>query len=139
MRVGEGAKLPEEKLVGAREMRTRLAPLLSDEMGAPDLGRGPAKYVRARHDANLRIGFITGTTDTYCDTCDRMRVASDGTLRPCLATNDGVAGMALAEAGDVDGLVLAVAEAWSMKPDGRTWKGCTEHSAADVSMRAIGG
>jgi cyclic pyranopterin phosphate synthase len=139
MRIGEGAKLPESKLVGADEMRRRLAALLSDEAGAPDPERGPAKYVRARHDPSLRVGFITGTTDTYCETCDRMRVGSDGTLRPCLATNDGVAGMDLAEAGDVGGLVQAISEAWSMKPDASTWKGCTEHTAAAVSMRAIGG
>lgn len=139
MRVGEGARLPPEKLVGANEMRRRLAHLLSDESGSIDPDRGPAKYVRARHDAHLRVGFITGTTDTYCSTCDRMRVASDGTLRPCLATNDGVAGMDLAQAGDVTGIVSAIDDAWSLKPDGRTWKGCTEHSAADVSMRAIGG
>jgi len=87
----------------------------------------------------LRVGFITGTTDTYCDRCDRLRVASDGALRPCLATNDGVDAMALAETGDVPGLVKAIGEAWALKPDGRTWKGCTEETAADVSMRAIGG
>jgi cyclic pyranopterin phosphate synthase len=139
MRVGEGARLPAEKLVGANEMRRSLAHLLSDESGSADPDRGPAKYVHARHDAHLRVGFITGTTDTYCNTCDRMRVASDGTLRPCLATNDGVAGMDLAQAGDVTGIVSAIGDAWSLKPDGRTWKGCTEDSAADVSMRAIGG
>jgi cyclic pyranopterin phosphate synthase len=139
MRVGEGANLPPEKLVGNAEMRAHLAPLLGDEAGARDPGRGPAKYVAARHDARLRVGFITGTTDTYCDTCDRLRVASDGTLRPCLATNDGVEAMALAQRGDVAGLVEAIDEAWALKPDGRTWKGCTEDSAAAVSMRAIGG
>jgi GTP 3',8-cyclase len=139
MRVGEGAKLAAEKLVGAGEMRARLAHLLVDEAGTTDAGRGPAKYVRARHDARLRAGFITGTTDTYCGTCDRMRVASDGTLRPCLATNDGVPAMDRARASDVDGLVAAIADAWALKPDGLTWKGCTEQSAADVSMRAIGG
>jgi cyclic pyranopterin phosphate synthase len=139
MRVGEGARLPAEKLVGAAEMRARLAPLLSDEPGATDPHRGPAKYVRARHDARMRAGFITGTTDTYCNTCDRMRVASDGTLRPCLATNDGVAAADLAHAGDVADRRDDGGDAWSLKPDGRTWKGCTEHSAADVSMRAIGG
>jgi cyclic pyranopterin phosphate synthase len=47
--------------------------------------------------------------------------------------------MSLAVAGDVGGLVDAIAEAWSRKPDGETWKGCTEPTAADVSMRAIGG
>jgi GTP 3',8-cyclase len=139
MRVGEGARLPADKLFGAREMIERLAPLLRDEAGelAPD--RGPAKYVRARSDESKVVGFITGTTDTYCASCDRLRVASDGTLRPCLATNDGVPAMALAEAGDIGGLTRAIGEAWGLKPDGRTWKGCTEATAADVSMRAIGG
>ena len=45
----------------------------------------------------------------------------------------------IAARGDVDGLVNAIGEAWALKPDGRTWKGCTEDTAADVSMRAIGG
>lgn len=139
MRVGEGANLPPEKLVGHAEMRARLADLLRDDEGARDAGRGPAKYVAARHDATRRVGFITGTTDTYCSTCDRLRVASDGTLRPCLATNDGVDAMALAQDGDVPGLVKAIGQAWALKPDVRTWKGCTEDTAADVSMRAIGG
>jgi cyclic pyranopterin phosphate synthase len=47
--------------------------------------------------------------------------------------------MPLAQEGHVDGIVDAVERAWSLKPDGRTWKGCTEPTAADVSMRAIGG
>jgi len=139
MRVGEGARLPAEAMVGASEMRARLAHLLADEAGERDPDRGPAKYVRLRADPRLRVGFITGTTDTYCGSCDRLRVASDGVLRPCLATNDGVEAMPLAVAGDVGGVVDAIAEAWSLKPDGATWKGCTEATAADVSMRAIGG
>jgi cyclic pyranopterin phosphate synthase len=139
MHIGEGAKLPADKLVGYSEMRARLAHLLVDGAGELQPDRGPAKYVGARHDPALRVGFITGTTDTYCGTCDRLRVASDGTLRPCLATNDGVEAMELATNGDVPGLVRAIGEAWTLKPDGRTWKGCTEDSAADVSMRAIGG
>jgi cyclic pyranopterin phosphate synthase len=139
MRVGEGARLDAAKLFGAAEMRERLAHLIADEEAKPEPDRGPARYVRARHDPRLHVGFITGSTDTYCDTCDRLRVASDGMLRPCLATNDGVPAMALAERGDVEGITLAVDEAWSLKPDGQTWKGCTESTAADVSMRAIGG
>ena len=94
----------------------------------------PAKNPR------LKVGFITGTTDTYCQSCDRLRVGSDGTVRPCLATNDGVAAMR-------PGRRRATSEAspkrspkpGAIKPDGRVWKGCTEETAADVSMRAIGG
>jgi cyclic pyranopterin phosphate synthase len=139
MRVGEGANLPESKLVGHGEMRLRLSSLIGDDEGTRDPHRGPARYVPGRRDPRLRVGFITGTTDTYCATCDRLRVASDGTLRPCLATNDGVSGMELAQRGDVEGLVQAIGEAWALKPDGETWKGCTEDTAAGVSMRAIGG
>jgi GTP 3',8-cyclase len=139
MRVGEGARLPPHALVGAAEMRRRLAHLLADEAGEREPDRGPARYVRLRADSRLRVGFITGATDTYCGSCDRLRVSSDGVLRPCLATNDGVAAMSLAAAGDVDGIVGAIAEAWALKPDGETWKGCTEPTAAEVSMRAIGG
>jgi cyclic pyranopterin phosphate synthase len=139
MRVGEGANLPESKLVGHGEMRLRLSSLIGDDEGTRDPHRGPARYVHGRRDPRLRVGFITGTTDTYCSTCDRLRVASDGTLRPCLATNDGVSGMELAQRGDVEGLVQAIGDAWALKPDGETWKGCTEDTAAGVSMRAIGG
>jgi len=139
MGVGEGAKIHGDKLVSAREMRASLEALLHDEAGEPDPGRGPARYVRARRDPALRAGFITGSTDTYCGACDRLRITADGTLRPCLATTDGVAAKPEAERGDLEALARAIDEAWAMKPDGQTWKGCTEATAAHVSMRATGG
>lgn len=139
MRIGEGAKISADRLVSASEMRARLAHLIDDGEATRDPDRGPAKYVRARHDPALRVGFITGTTDTYCASCDRLRVTSDGTVRPCLATNDGVGAMEAAGAGDVAGVVQAIADAWELKPDGDVWKGCTESTAASVSMRAVGG
>jgi cyclic pyranopterin phosphate synthase len=139
MRVGEGARLDANTLVPAAEMRARLAGLLGDGPWAPDPHRGPAKYVVSRHADSRRVGFITGATETYCGDCDRLRVSSDGTLRPCLATNDGVSAGEQARRGDTAGIVRAIDEAWALKPDGQVWKGCTEPTAAGVSMRAIGG
>ena len=138
MAIGEGANL-KDRVVTASEMRARLAHLLSSGEAAREDNRGPARYLRARHDPTKRVGFITGTSATYCKGCDRLRVASDGTLRPCLATNDGIGASSLARAGDAAGVAIAVADAWTMKPDGESFKGCTETSAADVSMRGIGG
>jgi len=138
MGVGEGAKLLD-RVVPASEMRARLAHLVASGEPTREPDRGPAKYLVARHDPNKRVGFITGTTDTYCKGCDRLRVASDGVLRPCLATNDGLAAGSFARSGDAEGIARAVADAWTMKPDGDVWKGCTEEAAADVSMRGIGG
>ncbi len=139
MAIGEGATM-QDGIVSFAEMRLALAPLLAgneDALREPD--RGPARYLRARHDPSKRVGFITGTTDTYCAGCDRLRVAADGTLRPCLATNDGVAASESANGGSIEGVREALAEAWRMKPDGETWKGCTEGTARHVSIRQIGG
>jgi cyclic pyranopterin phosphate synthase len=137
MLIGEGARLAD-RVVPGHEIRARLAHLLVDEVAEREPGTGPAKYVRARHDANLRVGFITGTSDTYCKNCDRLRVASDGMLRPCLATNDGLSAAQAVRSGP-GAVADAVDRAWALKPDGDTWKGCTEDTAASVSIRAIGG
>jgi cyclic pyranopterin phosphate synthase len=139
MQIGEGAMLSDRVVTGA-EMKATLAHLLVDEDAAREAERGPAKYVRARHDPNKKIGFITGTSDTYCAGCDRLRVSSDGVLRPCLATNDGISAASAARAGDSAAVADTVSVAWTtMKPDGDVWKGCTEGTAAAVSIRAIGG
>jgi len=139
MPIAEGAKLVGDHLVTASEMRGKLAAHLLPEDAVAETGLGPAKYVRARRDPGLRVGFITGTSDTFCATCDRLRVSSTGVLRPCLATDDGVDAAAAARAGDLSSIVEKIGEAWAMKPDGTIWKGCTEETAASVSMRAIGG
>lgn len=138
MMIGEGAQLAH-KVVSAAEMRASLAPLLCDETPRKEDARGPARYVAARHDPSLRVGFISGTTDTFCEGCDRLRVASDGVLRPCLAKSEGVAAGIAARRGDKAAVADAMQEAWASKPDGRVFRGCTESSARDVSIRAIGG
>ncbi|MBN9163857.1 MAG: cyclic pyranopterin phosphate synthase MoaA [Myxococcales bacterium 68-20] len=139
MHIGEGAKL-KDRVVRASEMRARLAHLVHHQTEAiGEADRGPAKYLFARHDPAKKVGFITGTSDTYCKGCDRLRVAADGTLRPCLATNDGLAAGHIARGGDASEIAGAVHDAWKLKPDGEVWKGCTEPDAAAVSMRGIGG
>jgi GTP 3',8-cyclase len=142
MAIGEGANL-KDRVVTVNEMRARLAHLLLAGDAAREKDRGPARYLVAREDASStrprKVGFISGTSDTYCKGCDRLRVASDGMLRPCLATNDGLSAAQLAKSGDSAAVATKVAEAWTLKPDGESFKGCTEPSAADVSMRGIGG
>ncbi|MBK6513916.1 MAG: GTP 3',8-cyclase MoaA [Polyangiaceae bacterium] len=138
MPIAEGAQLARSHLVTVAEMRASLAHLLQPDPAVAEPDRGPAKYVRAR-GASERVGFISGTSDTYCGSCDRLRVSSTGTLRPCLATDDGVESAAALAAASTAGVADLVGEAWLLKPDGRTFKGCTESSAAHVSMRAIGG
>jgi GTP 3',8-cyclase len=152
MAIGEGSKL-KDRVVTVAEMRLGLAHLVEDAVAEKESDRGPARYVRARQEVAFdhagdrapgravarRVGFISGTSDTFCAGCDRLRVSSDGVLRPCLATNDGVAAAGPARGGDAETVAGRVRAAWSMKPDGETWKGCTESTASKVSIRAIGG
>jgi cyclic pyranopterin phosphate synthase len=139
MPIAEGAKLVPDRLVSAAEMRQRLAHLLLPDAPERDPDRGPAKYVGSRHDARLRVGFITGTTDTYCESCDRLRVSAAGVLRPCLASEVGVAVESTSRAAAPPEIARLVERAWALKPDGRVFRGCTEPEAAQLSMRAIGG
>ena len=46
-------------------------------------GGGPARYVQVA-GTDLRIGFITPISQHFCDTCNRVRLAVDGTLYMCL-------------------------------------------------------
>ncbi len=137
MGVGEGANVWRERLVSRDEMVARLDGLLATGEAQRDDDRGPARYLRAREGGG-RVGFISGSTDTYCAGCDRLRATSEGVLRSCLARPDGAALSDAAKAGDERAVGEALRAAWAMKPDAR-WKGCTEVTAADVSMRATGG
>lgn len=46
-------------------------------------GGGPARYVQVA-GTDLRIGFITPISQHFCETCNRVRLAVDGTLYMCL-------------------------------------------------------
>ncbi len=44
---------------------------------------GPALYFKIRNAAGT-IGFISGRSSTFCRDCNRLRLTSDGKIKPCL-------------------------------------------------------
>ncbi len=46
-------------------------------------GNGPAKYYQFP-GAQGTIGFISAISNHFCDSCNRLRLTSEGQLRPCL-------------------------------------------------------
>ena len=73
MAIGEGAAL-RDRVVTGKQMRAVLAPLLCDDEPRGESDRGPARYVVARHDSRLRVGFITGgKRDLLCGMRSRSR------------------------------------------------------------------
>ena len=75
--------------VSAQEIRERIQPLGKLEPYAGQTGNGPARYYRLP-GAKGTIGFITPMTEHFCHTCNRLRLTSDGQLRPCLLDDDEV-------------------------------------------------
>jgi len=59
-------------------------PLTAVPKGAND---GPAKPYRLAGAPGI-IGFITPVSSHFCDDCNRLRLTSRGTLRPCLLKNN---------------------------------------------------
>ena len=54
---------------------------LSGAVMAP--GSGPAFYFKIKDSAGA-IGFISGRSSIFCQSCTRLRMTSDGKLMPCL-------------------------------------------------------
>ncbi|MFZ5639583.1 MAG: GTP 3',8-cyclase MoaA [Bacillota bacterium] len=53
------------------------------EPAKPVAGSGPAKYYRVPGAAGT-VGFISAISDHFCGSCNRLRLTSEGQLRPCL-------------------------------------------------------
>jgi cyclic pyranopterin phosphate synthase len=88
MPVGDTGRDAVDRYIDLQEVRARLArryELIPDVMP----GGGPARYVRVG-GTELRIGFITPISQHFCETCNRVRLAVDGTLYLCLGQEDRV-------------------------------------------------
>ena len=74
------------KTVSAREIMERIQSLGKLEPYTGEVGNGPAKYYRLS-GASGTIGLITPMTEHFCHSCNRLRLTSNGKLRPCLLDN----------------------------------------------------
>ena len=75
---------PASDYVPTSEVRNiiecKFGPLLDVPSGNTD---GPASYFKIKNSAGT-LGFISGRSSMFCQTCNRLRLASDGKIQPCL-------------------------------------------------------
>ena len=97
-------------------MKNRLAEhyeLIPDVMP----GGGPARYVQVA-GTDLRIGFITPISQHFCESCNRARLAVDGTLYLCLGQEHKIEFRPLLRSGVSDSeLQEAARAAIALKPE----------------------
>ena len=133
MPIGYGAAMPcisgPELLARFRRRWPELAPLPGAACAA--LGDGPAVYYTVpgwKGD----IGFIAAVHGKFCASCNRVRLTSQGFLRPCLASETGCDLRTLLRGGAADEeLLQAIRETIWSKP--------REHHFGDNSMPATRG
>lgn len=79
---------------------------------------GPSRYYRLA-DSDIRIGFISPNSHNFCDTCNRVRVTSEGRLLLCLGNEHSVDLKAVIRShpGDMDKLKTTIVEAMDIKPE----------------------
>ena len=83
---------------------------------AIELGGGPARYLATR-DGRTSVGFITPMSQHFCATCNRVRLAVDGTLYLCLGQEQKFEFRPLLRGGASDAeLEAAIRAAIELKP-----------------------
>lgn len=96
---------------------------------------GPALYFKVRNSAGT-IGFISGRTSVFCRSCNRLRLTSDGKLRPCLYSAHQYDLKKLIRSGAGDKQIMALLERIIEEKHRYTkFNSFTE----DFSMQKIGG
>lgn len=71
---------------------------------AGSFGNGPAVYVRFPGFRG-KTGFIDAVSHQFCDRCNRVRLTSEGCLKPCLQYGDGTDLRLLLRSGADDGKI----------------------------------
>jgi cyclic pyranopterin phosphate synthase len=80
-------------------------------------GGGPARYL-GTVDGRFNVGFITPVSQHFCQTCNRVRIAVDGTAYMCLGQEEKFEFRPLLRGGCSDAeLEAAIVEAINLKPE----------------------
>jgi cyclic pyranopterin phosphate synthase len=116
MPMGDTGRLAGASYLDVSKVKDRLAQRF-DLVPAVMPGGGPARYVEVR-GTGMRIGFITPISQHFCETCNRVRLAVDGTLYLCLGQDHKFELRPLLREGiSDDGLKGAIIEALALKPE----------------------
>ncbi len=82
MPIGHREMWSEERYVSTDEIKKRVS-ALGPLSPVKERRSGPARYFRYDGAPGV-VGFISPLTHHFCESCNRLRLTSDGKLRPCL-------------------------------------------------------
>ena len=122
--------VPNSEVRGVIE--SRFGPL--SNLVVPDSG-GPAVYFKIENAAGA-VGFISGRSSVFCQDCTRLRLSSDGKIKPCLYSCHHYDVRRLLQAGADDEAILRLLRKALLEKSQYTKLNAT---AGDFLMQQIGG
>jgi cyclic pyranopterin phosphate synthase len=127
------------EFVPSVELRQHISLLGKLEPCLSITGNGPAMYYRLA-GARGTMGFISPLTETsFCSRCNRMRLTSDGKLRPCLLGEDEIdLKMPLRNNASMEELKSLILKAVASKPEHHQLEGSNVR-LVNRKMSQIGG
>lgn len=141
MDVGNDNGWSFEKVVTKKEIYDMISAVHEIEPAEEDYYGEVAK--RYRYVGNgAQVGFITSVSESFCSTCTRSRLSSDGKLYTCLFASEGFDLRELIRSGMTDAELLeAITSVWQRRGD-RYSDERTEQTAKNrkkIGMSYIGG
>jgi len=115
-----------------KSIESRFGPLAAVVMADAN---GPAVYFKIKHSAG-HLGFISGKSTFFCHLCNRLRLTSDGKVRPCLYSAHHYDVKKLIRSGSGDEQILALLE--KIISEKRNFTKLNS-PAVQFSMRNVGG
>lgn len=85
MPIGEASEWGKERFISNEEIKN----MFNDLEPVETEKSSPAKYYKLP-DGMGKVGFINPISSHFCGDCNRLRLTSDGKLKPCLHSNDEI-------------------------------------------------
>ena len=128
----------KEKYIYTKELKEAISGLGELKPIKNEWGSGPAKNFKLLNAKGV-IGFISAVSDHFCAGCNRLRLTSDGKLRPCLFSDSEIdLKKALREGCDDDELQRLLLLGLQIKPEKHNINE-SDPNAIERPMSAIGG
>ena len=125
---GQSDVVPTSELIERINASAARAGMPGLEPASSDVpfGAGPACYWRFP-DAAGTVGFISAMSNHFCSQCNRLRLTADGTIRPCLFSDDEYSVREALRSGSDDDVLAIYRAALAHKPE--------EHGLIDGTAR----
>ncbi len=119
--------IPYTQILKEVESIYKLTPLLAEPSAvAKDF---------AINGSNTSVSFITSMTESFCNTCNRLRLTADGSIKPCLFDPSEISLRDLLRSGaSIDVLKKTILDALKLKPEAHD---PAEELAADHKNRSM--